>query len=502
MNPRAFITSPWLYIGIQTIVVLLIMGGAVERMPAALLVTLAVALDIALLPLEKALTLVIASIPLAIAVPIAPSFDTFANWRIFVAILFLSWVFRTKLWNTDIRQAIKNIVLYEWALVGILLFGALSLLIAQDPLAGARKLLFLINAGLLYVVVREEASRHARAVLEGVLASALFVFVFGAAQYLAVQFVSLYDFWQGWAGNVIPVFYGTELSELLAKSNTWFSFYETAPPTLRIFSVFPDSHSFALFSLMIFGVGALLLTQGKRTKGFALIGSVSLAIFLSGSRGAWMGALMPLAATMALAVPIFQKYLAKLLENYVHKEALLRTARIILIGWMLLLAAFPIASVLTAHARGAGVEAQEAKAAFRRARSIFDVGELSNRTRIAIWKESIQGVLTHPLLGVGLANFPQVLGEDVGAGRKGASAHNLYLDIAVEAGVMAGILALLFFIFSAWHAVRNNVLWFALIVLWIATYSLVDVVLLNDKVLLVFLSLAALFRSHTTQRIT
>src|SRR3989344_1987682 len=195
--------------------------------------------------------------------------------------------------------------------------------------------------------------------------------------------------------------------------------------------------------------------------------------------------------------------MARLFLDYVvHKETILRTARMMLIGWALFLAAFPIASVLTAHARGAGVEAQEARAAFRRARSIFDVGELSNRTRIAIWKESIRGVLKHPLLGVGLANFPQVLGEDTRAGRKGASAHNLYLDLAVEAGVMMGILALLFFAFSTWHAVRNNVLWFALIVLWIATYSLVDVVLLNDKVLLVFLSLAALFRSHTTQRIT
>ena len=133
--------------------------------------------------------------------------------------------------------------------------------------------------------------------------------------------------------------------------------------------------------------------------------------------------------------------------------------------------------------------------AFKRAKSVTDLEELSVRSRMEIWKNSFESVIKHPLLGVGIGNYPVVLGEDVSAGKKGASAHNLYLDVASEMGLLGLIVLLLIFLEIFKNALRfikepNNQAFsqiFAFFFLWLLAYNLFDVVLLNDKVLLLFM---------------
>lgn len=85
-----------------------------------------------------------------------------------------------------------------------------------------------------------------------------------------------------------------------------------------------------------------------------------------------------------------------------------------------------------------------------RVRSIYDLKDVSNSGRIKIWHESFVFALKHPL-GVGFGNFIVSLKDPSGrayedvAGeinqrynlpQRYVSAHNLYLQILVEAGIL------------------------------------------------------------------
>ena len=157
---------------------------------------------------------------------------------------------------------------------------------------------------------------------------------------------------------------------------------------------------------------------------------------------------------------------------------------------------FPLASFLISNTRGAGVLTQDEAVAFERARTIFDISEVSNRSRIQIWLASLESIKQNPLLGVGFGNYGVVLNQPVDASRRGASAHNLYLDIATEAGFFAGLLALAFFLDLFVYALQKGLFLPAFLVAWVAIYNLVDVVLLNDRVFIVFIVFVAILATY------
>lgn len=298
--------------------------------------------------------------------------------------------------------------------------------------------------------------------------------IVGYIQVISTMITPLYNFWQWWARNVISVFYGNNLSEVVKTSNTWFSYYADSPPTLRMFSIFPDSHSFALFVIigLIFIVYLL-----KEKKYFWIATTLSLlALIFSGSRAVWLSAIVPF--LVAIFLLIFKK------------QKIFKPFLVMLIIFAL---AFPISSLISSLSyQGGG----DGTLAFKRAKTIADMEELSVKSRIGIWKTSLQSILKHPILGVGIGNYPLVLGEDIANGKKGASAHNLYLDVAAEMGLLGLIALLLIFLEilkKSWKA-RKEIyfLIFAFFFVWILIYNLFDVVLLNDKVLLLFMVVLAL----------
>lgn len=150
---------------------------------------------------------------------------------------------------------------------------------------------------------------------------------------------------------------------------------------------------------------------------------------------------------------------------------------------VIFLLAFPTSSLILSQSYQDG---GDGALAFKRVKSITDLEELSVKSRIGIWKTSFKSILKHPLLGVGIGNYPVVLDEDISAAKKGASAHNLYLDIASEMGLLGLIVLLLIFWQIFKRGWKTNLI-FTFFLLWIFIYSLFDVVLLNDKVLLLFM---------------
>jgi len=127
-----------------------------------------------------------------------------------------------------------------------------------------------------------------------------------------------------------------------------------------------------------------------------------------------------------------------------------------------------------------------ASLAFKRAKTTFDTEELSVKSRMGIWKASFQSILERPLLGISAA-------------KRGASAHNLYLDVASEMGLLGLIILLLIFWQIFKKSWKTNLI-FTFFLLWIFVYSLFDVVLLNDKVLMFFcIALGLLYESRKSK---
>jgi len=311
-------------------------------------------------------------------------------------------------------------------------------------------------------------------------------------QFLTVLFVPLIAFWQFWTGKVIDALYGQNLAHLLSYSNTWFAYYQSAPPTLRLFSVFPDSHSFAMFLMILVPVFlclAFYFSEEKKKRIFfwTSAGLALAGIVLSGSRGAWLS---------ILPVIIVAIYLwSKKIEPVLLKKAL--STFLLFIFLFLVSVGYP-PLLYKFQSWQTGGTSTSAFLFFERARSISDLDELSNKGRLEIWRASVKSLQQHPFLGVGLGNFVTVIDEKVSAAKKGASAHNLYLDLATEIGIFGALIfiaIMLDILYSCWLVFRGAKethfklygLIFGLYLFWIIGYSFFDVVLFNDKVLLFFM---------------
>ncbi len=451
--------------------------------------------------LKDSLWVLIASIPLFTVFPLIEG-DSMANWRILIAALFLILYFRKgvsislikdKFGKWKFKENLKH-YLVEYLVFVFLIIGVFSLFVADDIWSGIKKILFLVNIFLLFLIIRNLARKDKEIVFSIINASKVaigIVLSIGFIQYISIIFVRLFPFWQFWARNVIPVFYGQDLSNLLSYSNTWFSYYSSLPATLRMFSIFPDSHSFAFFCILSipFFLTAIFLNSEKKIKKiipYSLLILSLLAIIFSGSRGAWVAALGSL--IIALITFLIFKF-----KGEKRKQVFLIIGTLIIFFLL-----FPISSrILLSYQQiqlDRPLEIGD-DSFFERARSIFDFDEISVKSRLEIWQKTLYSISQKPLLGVGIGNYPIVLNEDISATKRGSSAHSLYLDVASEMGIIGLIILLAIFIFiikDTWQVfIHSNQAFlsawagfFLLALVWILSYSLFDIVLLNDKVLL------------------
>ncbi len=507
---KKYFTSLNLIFALEIVVIVLASFGLIPR-EAVLILTGLMVFYMIFSPVEDALWLVVASIPFFVALPVTENFDSMANWRILIAVLFLCLFFKKGVSVSLVKDSNGRWRLRENVkhyLVGHLLWlfltiAALSILVADFKILAVKKLLFLINIFLLYLVIRNLLAKiggkeSVIKIWQAAAAGGIVVIVVGLIQFLSVLFAPLFAFWQFWADKVINVFYGQNLAHLLSYSNTWFSYYSVNPPTLRLFSVFPDSHSFAMFCILmipIFLSLALYFNADRKKRIFyrLLAGLAFFGIVLSGSRGAWLG------VVPVIAVALY--FLGKKTELVLTKKALLGLGVFVL----LFFASVGYPPLLYTFQSWQGSNASTTFSFFERAKSISDLEELSNKSRLEIWGASLKSVARHPFLGVGLGNYFNVLGESTSAAKKGASAHNLYLDFASEIGIFGALVLIVIFaniLYTAWLVFRAAKeplfkiygLLVGLYFLWVAAYSFFDVVFLNDKVLLLaMVGLATLY---------
>ncbi|QQS22591.1 O-antigen ligase family protein [bacterium] len=461
-----------------------------------------------ILPKLDAVGLFLLSLPFMIVLPIGE----LPMWRPLVAWLFLVVCAKYLLQNLGgikelTLKSLKMFAPWDKWLFGLLIIGVLSLLAARFKIHGAKQIIFLFNIYLLYVtcLIAAAGKEFLSSLLYYVKFSLLITVILGFVQYGASLLATPYYFWQYWATLVSSSYYGDSLGEVLSYSNSWFS-ANGGGQSLRMFGILQDTHAFSV--IVIFAL-ALWIARfaGRSLKSlpwYFWVGLVGLcfAVIASGTRGAWLAMLAP------VAVGLF------LLARHRARSLLLLP----FVSYGIVVVLFVLSPLISSGLNLIRTINTDDNF-LDRATSIYDLNESSNVGRLEIWKSSINYAFTHPL-GTGYgnfissithsnsSNFEEVAGEKnlrYNLPQKFITAHSLYLHLLVELGVagliLFGIVWLSFFKniwlklksyqfeFNAHTALLLNI---GLAMVWLLAYGFFDVTILNERVLLYLMALAAI----------
>ena len=304
-----------------------------------------------------------------------------------------------------------------WFFFAFLSLATLSALWAQDPVVVFRKaaVLWGIGAAAAYLgfVVASWDTNHR--VGKGFLVAAMLAGSVAIVQFFA-QFVLGPPKVIAAIKTISPWLWGESTSNAAFFFSSFF--VEVGNQTfLRAFFPFPDPHTSGLFlGMTAFPALAFLYVRGwRRDVTLGAFAFVALAVLLSFSRGSWIAFLAGLMTFLALAwqkLPSGLRYLA-------------------LVGCAVVtITVFLVPALRT------------------RAASTFNFQEGSIAARLALWKETGKVFRMSPLLGVGLGNLAPALspGEPF---RTPTNAHNLFLEIAAETGLV-GLALFLGALGAAW----------------------------------------------------
>lgn len=486
--------------------------------------TLILAVYVLRVPLEDATTFFVRSIPFFIAIPITIGFDSLNMWRVLSGLIFLKWLFQKESFLT-IRQTLSLAVTWHREfhkrhkilplLILLLILATLSMAKATSLILAIKRMVYFINLSLIGVVIHDLIrgnQNFSQRLIKNIAIPTIIVAIVGMLQLATTYFMDIFRFMDFWGGIVERNLFGNAWAETAIKANTWFAYFGNQL-SLRMFSIFPDSHSFPIFLLLgLPSVMALALRRVAEKGGnlrillktrasvlVVFVPIIFLCLILTGTRGIWVAGL----ASFIMAVFLVYFHRNKNDEAWIIFKYV---ASYLLIFFLL----FGVAYYIIASDQFM-VQKDSTGLLAKRARSVIDISETSNARRIEIWKDSIKSIIKHPLLGVGIGNFPVVVGEDLARAKAGSSAHNLYLHIAAEMGIPALIFALWFFLILLKKIYRNfletkndklEIIYFGSLLVflpWILIYSLTDVAIFDERSFLLFVTVVSLVFSQNVK---
>lgn len=272
------------------IVFLSIISGVLPRQAAIPTIVLLLVWSV-LAPLEEATLLFIRSVPLFIAIPLTASYDNLNMWRPLALVLFARM-----LWEMRHQVRLPNLKTHSVTrrLLILLVLAGLSLIGAAHPLTGAIRIVYFVNLSMmpivLYTLVRQGRLTTDR-VFTNLAIPTIIVVAVGYLQLISTYLIDVYQFMRLWGEEIQFRQFGTQWSYIaIHVGNTWLAYYGSQL-SLRVFSLFPDSHSFPTFVLL--GIPALFTLSRRYQK--TLIPLSFLIVILSGTRGIWaasVGALL------------------------------------------------------------------------------------------------------------------------------------------------------------------------------------------------------------------
>lgn len=312
--------------------------------------------------------------------------------------------------GTLVRRSIRlSSPAFVGAFSSFLLLALASTFWAARPEWAIPKIVFLLNL-LPLVFVWYDASKQWADGMMPLLRATLFGATVAACTALAF-FFSQFIFGVGptfhfIVDRILPYFLGHEFAALVAQYPSLMVNLGGAT-VLRATAVFPDPHVAAYF-FGISGFLALGMLRMTGRSGYLLVAAIIFfADLLTFSRGGTLGLLAGSLAYLALSNPTI----------FTSQKYRLRLA--IFSGVLLLIFFSP--------------------PVFNRFLSSFSLSDTSSTERIALWKEAAEVIGERPMLGVGLGNYLATARPLYASGTP-FYAHNLYLDVATEVGLIGLIL--------------------------------------------------------------
>ncbi|MEI7749735.1 MAG: O-antigen ligase family protein [Candidatus Moraniibacteriota bacterium] len=311
------------------------------------------------------------------------------------------------------ERKLKILFSWEALFLGLFLFfSILSIFWAENiPWALRRSLFFLSFLPLFPVFtslleeIPDAATRLFRPFVFGAGLAALIGILEFSAQYI-FGVVALYDFW---TRTVLPIFLGDSFASSVAEYPSLLVNIGGST-VLRASAFFPDPHMAAFYFGIAFPVVAYFFLDEKTVQKkvfFGLLGIVILlADLLTFSRGGYVG--LSVGSISAIV-------------GYVIRGNSTRKRKISLMI-LLLLFFFGICAIAPVR---------------ERLMSVFSMEEGSNIGRMDMYSEAIQNITRQPW-GYGLGNYPLVIKPTAGP-REPIYAHDLFLDIATESGILGAI---------------------------------------------------------------
>ena len=387
-----------------------------------------------------------------------------ASIRILILILFFIWI----LFGIRSKKNILSLNIQAKLVVVFLGLGLISVLFAQNLDWSLRKIFYLISIFPIYFIARNilsEKEGHLKVLERLVFSGAVLSFI-GVVQFFSQFFWSHEKIYRFYVKFIGPTFWGESLTQMVAEHSSWLVSIANQN-YFRAISIFPDPHTFSLFLGMLIPVAfcLFLLSKQKKIWLFSFL-VILLADILTFSRGAYLGILF------GLIFFIFNFW----------KQISGRRRAIIGLGiilFFLFSAANPVSQRLI---------------------SSFNLKEGSNLGRIQMWEEAVMVISQKPIFGTGIGNFSLEINKDVKY-RNPIYAHNTYLDIAAEEGILAGLIWILilavtlikFRILS-----RNNLIYTGLTgsLVIFSTHSLVETGIYSPVVLTLFLILISFYPQY------
>jgi len=409
---------------------------------------------------EWLLIVTIVSLPLQFALNAGTNVDLVTT-RVLVPLIFILWVARSlarkKIW---IPQRAESGL---W--LALLFFSALSLILGLGWERGARKALYLFSLTPLFFVVADIArsEKWRKRILGAIVASGALAAIAALLEF-SLQFIlgleKTLAIWQ----SLARFFLGVSLGELVTANPSWLVNI-SGRTILRAFGFFPDPHVFSFFVSLCFfcALGYLFWEKRKVWRIAAKIAAVLMlsSALLSFSRGAYLGLIV--GGLFFLVV-------------YLKRAGNLKK----------FLLAFAGLAIITAVIFFGPIKSRLATA--------VDMREGSNAERIKNWQQATEIIAARPLTGVGLGNYAFVI-EPLAPERNSIYAHNLYLDLAAETGIVGG---LLFFLIILAAYLRNLLsgetlgLGLAAALLYFFVHGIFDTPLWSPQVFVLLLVITAL----------
>ena len=385
-----------------------------------------------------------------------------ASIRVLIIFLFAFWLMQgLKRKNIQINNNLQT-----WLVVAFLFLNTFSIFVAKNNDWSIRKLVFLFSIFPIYFVASQLilTKFSALRVVNAIVVSATVIAVIGIVQFLLQFLLGLDVVYDIWANFVISPFLGQNLSEAVLKNPSWL--VNIAGQTyLRATSFFPDPHMLAFYLGLSLPLAGGLWFSDKNQKWLAItsFSLILIADLLTFSRGGYMGLFSGLIFMgLFFSKTIFQKY----------KKTLILTICFVLVF-------ISIPSPIS-----------------QRFFSSFNVKEGSNQGRMVMWKKATAVIIENPLMGVGIGNFPLAV-KATATYREPIYAHNTYLDIAVETGIINMLVwmgILLITMRGFWQKAEKDKLFLGALVSLIvfSAHSLVETAVYSPVVLTLFLIIISL----------